>query len=224
MTTPISFPAARLAFWTAAMFLIILVSLHFIKPGIDPSWNFISEYQVGAFGWLMSVAFFMLAMSCVFLVVALWKYLRSVVGMIGMLMLLLTAGGMLTAAFNPADPINTRPELVTPEGELHQLGAMLDQVPFAAILLTIVLIRKYAYWKSHRKTLIGATFLVCAGLIVFIASMTIYMPADGVFGPHTPFGWPNRLMISVQAVWLMVMARIAIRDNAIKEENAVSAL
>ena len=204
------------------MFLVILASLHFIKPGIDPSWNFISEYQVGAFGWLMSVAFFMLAMSCVFLIMALWRYLRNVAGMIGMLMLLLTAGGLLTAAFNPTDPINTRPELVTPEGELHQLGAMLDQVPFAAILLTIVLIRKYAYWKSRRKTLIGATLLVCVGLIVFIASMAIYMPADGVFGPHTPFGWPNRLMISVQAVWLMVVARIAYRDDTVKE-NAVSA-
>lgn len=206
------------------MFLVILASLHLIKSGIDPSWNFISEYQVGAFGWLMSLAFFMLAMSCVFLVVALWKYLKSVAGMIGILLLLLTAGGMLTAAFNPTDPINTRPELVTPEGELHQLGAMLDQVPFAAILLTLVLIRKYAYWKSHRKMLIGSTLLVCIGLIAFIASMAIHMPADGVFGPHTPLGWPNRLMISAQAVWLMVMARIAYRDNTIKEENAVSAV
>lgn len=223
MTTQAPSLFSRIAFSTAAIFIIILASLHFIKPHIDPSWNFISEYQVGAFGWLMSLAFFMLAMSTLFITMTLWKFLRSIVGVIGMLLLLLTAAGMLMAAFNATDPINTRPEAVTPEGELHQLGAMLDQIPLAAILISIVLIRKYPYWKSHRRSLIAATLLVCAGLVVFITSMVIYMPADGVFGPDTPLGWPNRFMIFTQALWIMFVARIAESRSTAKEGNALSA-
>lgn len=210
------FLPARMAFWAAALFLLILASLHIIKPGVDPSWNFISEYQVGDYGWLMSVAFFTMGLSCVFLVVTLWKYLRSFVGILGMFMLLLTAAGMMVAAFNPTDPINTRPELMTPQGELHQWGAMLDQIPFAAVLISIVLIRKHDYWKSKRARLISATVVVWVGLIVFIAFMSMYMPVDGVFGAHTPLGWPNRFMISVQALWVMVVAWLAYRGGGIQ--------
>ncbi len=210
-----------MAFWAAAIFLLILASLHFAKPEVDPSWNFISEYQVGAFGPLMSVAFFTLAMSCLFLIVALWRYLRSAGGIFGMLLLAVTAGGLITAAFNPTDPINTPPELVTSQGELHQIGATLDQIPLAAILLCFFLIRKHPYWKSNSKPLIGVTILVCTGMIVFIGSLSMYMPADGIFGPHTPFGWPNRFMICTQAVWVMVVARIAHNDRG-REKLEVS--
>jgi hypothetical protein len=205
---------SRISFWAAGSFLVILTGLHFIKPEIDPSWNFISEYQTGRLGWLMSVTFFALSMSCLFLIASLWKYLRSAVGIIGLFLLFLSATGMLIAAFNPPDPINTRPEQVTAQGDLHQTGAMLDQIPFAAILISIALIRNHSYWKENKKILIGSTLLVWMGLIVFIVSMAMYMPTDRIFGPHTPFGWPNRLMISVQAIWLMIVARLAYKNSA----------
>ena len=41
---------ARWTFMSAALFIFFLVMLHFIKPQVDPSWNFISEYEVGQFG------------------------------------------------------------------------------------------------------------------------------------------------------------------------------
>jgi hypothetical protein len=36
---------------------VISFSLHLIKPEFDPSWRLISEYEVGRFGWLMTLAF-----------------------------------------------------------------------------------------------------------------------------------------------------------------------
>ena len=54
--------------WAGITFIILLALLHVIKPDIEPSWNFISEYQVGHFGWLMSLAFVSLALSCSVLV------------------------------------------------------------------------------------------------------------------------------------------------------------
>ena len=55
--TAISPTAARLSFARAAMFTVLLAALHFIKPGLDPSWHFISEYAIGDYGWIMVLAF-----------------------------------------------------------------------------------------------------------------------------------------------------------------------
>ena len=41
---------AKIAYFFGWMFMIILTVLHFIEPEIDPSWNFISEYQTGKYG------------------------------------------------------------------------------------------------------------------------------------------------------------------------------
>jgi hypothetical protein len=209
----VSIPA-RISSWSAGVFLFILFWLHFIQSETDPSWNFISEYQVGPMGWLMSAAFFMLSTSCLFLMIALWKYLKSIGGIIGLFLLLMSATGMMIAAFNPTDPINTPLDKVTFQGELHQMGAMLDQIPFAAILISIVLIRKHAFWKANKSSLIAVTLLVSAGLILFIVSLSMYMPADRIFGPHVPVGWQNRFMIVSQGVWIMVMAYLTNKANA----------
>jgi hypothetical protein len=208
---------SRISFWSAGVFLFILFSLHFIQSETDPSWNFISEYQVGPMGWLMSAAFFMLSASCLFLMIALWKYLKSIGGIIGLFLLLMSASGMMIAAFNPTDPINTPSDKVTFQGELHQMGAMLDQIPFAAILISIVLIRRHAFWKAHKHLLLAVTLLVFAGLILFIVSLSIYMPANRIFGPHVPVGWQNRFMIVSQGVWVMVMAYLANKANTQQE-------
>ena len=59
--------AAQISIAAAAVFLGLLVVLHFFKPEFDPSWRFVSEYAIGDFGWLMKAAFFSLALSCAFL-------------------------------------------------------------------------------------------------------------------------------------------------------------
>lgn len=45
--------AARLSFAAAATFVVLLAALHLIKPELDPSWGFISEYAIGDNGWIM---------------------------------------------------------------------------------------------------------------------------------------------------------------------------
>jgi len=62
---PISRGAARLAQVTAATFVVLLTVLHCVKPELDPSWRFISEYAIGRHGWMMVLAFFALSVSYV---------------------------------------------------------------------------------------------------------------------------------------------------------------
>lgn len=198
----------KIAYVSGWLFIVILIALHFIKSDIEPSWNFISEYQIGQFGWLMSLAFFALAISCIALSFALWKQTRWL-GKIGLLGLIASASGMIIAGICKTDPLGTPLDQVTKSGELHQLGASLDQIPFAIILITISLIRNNDFWKGRKRLMFGLIMLVWVGLLSFIISLAVQFPADRVFGPNVVVGWQNRLMIVTQAVWLIIVARQA---------------
>jgi hypothetical protein len=80
----VSSTAARLSFVAAATFVVLLAALHFIKPGLDPSWHFISEYAIGDYGWIMVLAFLSLASSYVSLFLALRSQLQTIAGRIGL--------------------------------------------------------------------------------------------------------------------------------------------
>jgi hypothetical protein len=205
----VSLGFAKLSLWSAFIFIDLLVALHFLKPELDPSWHFISEYQIGKFGWMMSLAFLSLAASCLALCIALWSQLK-IVGRIGLLLLIISGAGMIIAAIFISDPLDAKSE--SEHGKLHQLGAMLDSIPFASILITTGLIRNNK-WKSTKKILIWSVIMVWAGLIVFIVSMVLLFPADGKFGPEVLMGWPNRLMIIVQSLWLIIIANQSIKIN-----------
>src|ERR671911_1030945 len=75
--------AALLSFAGAATFVVLLAALHFIKPELDPSWHFISEYAIGRHGWMMVLTFLSLAVSYVSLFVANRSQLRTIGGPIG---------------------------------------------------------------------------------------------------------------------------------------------
>lgn len=202
----------KYSYLSSISFILLLVLLHLIKPELDPSWNFISEYEVGPWGWIMQIAFLSLALGCLFLILALWKSI-NIIGKIGLIMLLLSSIGMIIAAIFKTDALNTAPDLVTQAGKLHQLGAMLDQIPFAAILITIALFRKKE-WKLNKILLLLLLALVWFGFVYFVGSIKANFPADGKFGPHVLVGWQNRLMIITQAIWLSMIAHMVKQQTA----------
>ena len=73
---------ARAAIVLAVAFLAILFSLHFLEPEFDPSWRMINEYEIGRFGWLMTLAFFCWGGSVLALQQALRTSLQNAGGMI----------------------------------------------------------------------------------------------------------------------------------------------
>lgn len=209
--TAISRTAARLSFAAAAMFLVLLAALHFIKPELDPSWRVISEYAIGRYGWIMVLAFLSLAVSCVALFVAIRSQLRTIGGRIGLAFLLVAAAGLIIAAIFTTDPITASQDELTTHGNLHGLGALLGTgLPIAAALIGWSLARNQA-WSSARRSLVWSAGLAWIGFLVFALSMAIMFPDDGTFGPDVLIGWPNRFMIIAYSVWLMVVAWRAAR-------------
>src|ERR1700730_17142513 len=112
---PVAFSetAAKLSFAATALLLVLLAALHFIKPELDPSWRMISEYEIGRYGWVMQVAFVSWAVSCVALFVAVLSQVRTIGGRIGLALLLLSATGLIIAAFGVSDPITATKDQLT---------------------------------------------------------------------------------------------------------------
>jgi hypothetical protein len=94
---------------------------------------------------------------------------------------------------------------------LHDVGAMLDLVPFAALLLAWSLSRNER-WASTRVSLWTVALLPPLGLLVFMVSMSIMLSRNGGRpGPSVFVGWQNRFMIVVQCIWLFHTAHRVLR-------------
>src|SRR5215208_4900367 len=207
--TAISRTAALISFAGAAAFVVLLAVLHLIKPGLDTSWRFISEYAIGDYGWMMVLAFLSLALSYVSLFVAIRSQLRTIAGRIGLALLLVSALGLAIAAVFTTDPITVSEDAVTTEGTLHNLGGTLGiAMPFAAALVGWKLARNPAAY-SARRSLLWATGLAVVAFLFSFVSLGVMVSRSGEFGPNVPVGWPNRIEIVVYSVWLMVVARQA---------------
>lgn len=193
--------AARLSISGGMLFLLLLASLHLLEPEFDPTWRFISEYMLGRFGWMMTLAFLALAISLAGVGAAILPRVRNVIGYIGILILVLAVIGLGIAASFQTDPITTKMEDLTPSGQMHVLGASLDYSPLAFLLLTFSLVRNPA-WSSIRVRLFVTAIIPIALTIAFILAI----PADAVFGPDVYAGLIGRFLVLSYLGWVSAVA------------------
>jgi NAD/NADP transhydrogenase beta subunit len=184
------------------LFVILLTALHFIEPEFDPSRRLISEYELGRYGWVMSVAFFSLGVGVFATLLSTWDsstVRRSLVGRSWFLAIsaALFGGGI----FYPYTP----PTLAS---YIHGLCGVvvIATFPIAAALYSSGLAHSQAWM---RRRLRWATVFVWVGSLAFagstIALGIVSQPADRA-NPYLLIGWQNRFMILTYASWLMVVA------------------
>src|SRR5262245_26766694 len=151
----ISVAAARITFWAAALFLVLLAALHIVKPEYDPSWRTVSEYAIGRFGWAMQLAFFSLAIASLGAISAVWSQLRSAIGYIGLMLLLVAVTGMIIGGIFSSDPITTAPNALSASGKMHILGGQLGipSIPLAMTVISWALTRGNPAWAHVRRWL-----------------------------------------------------------------------
>src|SRR5262245_58978917 len=82
MNELISRTATRLSFGLSAAFLALLTSLHFLEPDFNAG-HLISEYQLGDYGFLMSLAFCLLGSGALLLTLSLAPRQRTPAGRAG---------------------------------------------------------------------------------------------------------------------------------------------
>ena len=197
----------------AATFLIILFLLHFLKPELDPSWRMISEYEIGRFGWLMRLAFFAWGASVIAMLLTVWPSLQPVAGTIARWWFVLIAIALFGAGIFKTDPITDLTDSAV--NKLHTIcGALVIlSFPIAATLAVLSLLGDPA-WSASQALLLIATALTWVGVVAYFASITISMkrdPSAGRSGPTIRMGWPNRFMVVMYIVWIIVVAATSLR-------------
>ncbi|WP_051215303.1 DUF998 domain-containing protein [Granulicoccus phenolivorans] len=183
--------------------LALIVGVILADRQIDPSWRFISEYQLGVWGGFMSLAFLALSVSACFLVAALHSQVATPSGRVGLGVLTVSAAGFLLAGAFRTDPVDA--SVGSLSGFVHSIAAMLGGlVPLAAFLIAWSLARNIA-WRPYRRSL---RWITTVAILANIASITqqIIMGIGGGFGPGVPLGWPNRAFVLLLGGWLLAAA------------------
>jgi NAD/NADP transhydrogenase beta subunit len=185
------------------VFLILLAALHFLEPEFDPSKRLISEYELGRYGWIMSLAFFSLGVGVLATMRSTGKASTGTRGRIGRWWFLAISIAFFGAAiFYPYRPPNFA-------SYIHGLCGMIVIVtfPIAATLCASGLAHNQA-WTALRRQLRWATVLVWVGLLLFAGSVIVFgiisQPVDRS-NPNLLVGWQNRFMIVTYSIWLIIV-------------------
>lgn len=198
--------AAHVCGVAVSLFIVLVALLHVIEPEFGPLWRFVSEYSNGAHGWVMKLAFFVLASGCAAAVAAIRPHAHTKPAAIGLFCLAVAAVGLVMAALFNQDPITST--VVTREGNLHAIGTMLGIPGFtiAALLLGSSLARQ---WPDVRMPLIWLSQLPWVSFASMLVYMALVMPTAGGFGPAVWVGLINRLFLVAMCGWLLFVARHA---------------
>jgi hypothetical protein len=207
--------AALFSIWSGGAFLVLLVLVHIAKPELDPSWRPISEYALGAFGGVMTLAFLAWGLSTLALVLALRKQSNPLVSRIGLVFLAIGGIGPILAALFPTDPITTPMDALTVSGILHSIGAILgDGIAIGALLLTIGLPHQNPPWRFAHWPLLLSTIVVWIAFVFFTAQMMVLLPQHGgQLRPEVQIGWSSRVLVVVYVAWVMLAAWCASKVN-----------
>jgi len=202
--SPLTQLAGRLAAALSLLSLVLVILLHFLEPEYEPTWRLLSEYAVGAYGWLMGVAFFALGLACLSLAVALRREARRISVTLGLVFLVTAGIGLGMAAFYAIDPITIDPSQATDTGRMHALAAMIGipSMPLSALLLSIGLGRQPG-WPGARAALFWIAILTLASLVAMFVVIGTLLPANGGFGPAVIVGLPNRLLMLSYYLWII---------------------
>lgn len=203
--SPLTRSAGRLATALSLISLAIVVLLHVLEPEYEPTWRLLSEYAVGAYGWLMGVAFLALALACLALLVSLRNEARGITARLGLAFLFTAGIGLGLAAFYAIDPITIDPSQATDTGRMHALSAMIGipSMPLSALLLSIGLGRRPG-WSGARAPLFWTAILTLVSLVLMFVVIGTLLPQNGGFGPAVIVGLPNRLLMLTYYVWVAI--------------------
>ena len=210
----LSTKAARLAMGAIVAYQLLLIALIFLRPDLSPSWHTISEWAIGRYGWMMSGAFLISALSYGALFGMLRTQLRGAIGRVGLDLLLLCVVGAAGVGLFTTDPMPMQFPLST-RGTLHVIfgTTQLVLLPFSALLINLSLARQNPAWAIARRALLrtaGLPLFGFAGFVVYSA-IFVFPLGPGAYGPGVNIGWPPRFAFFTYMLWVVSLGWHAIK-------------
>lgn len=221
----ISVGAARLAIGSTMAALSFLGALHVLSPEFDPGWRMVSEYANGRYPWVLSLMFACWGLSTLALAYAIRGELRSNSARIGLGLLVLAGIGEAMAAVFDLNNIT-----------MHNVAGVFGMgcLPIAAMIISITLGRTPA-WSGARRSLLASANLTWMSVLLLVASFVLMVGSFMATGLPTPaqapkvlpagviglVGYANRLLVLCYYVWVIELAREAIKLGSQKTVGRV---
>ena len=177
-----------------ALKLLIIAALHFLRPDANPVLEPISNYGVGPYGFLLTVADIGSGLATLALVVGLYLGIaRAGRSYVGLFLLGLYGVSELMAGIFPIDVGGE----ATTAGTIHNIVGNISFFcfPVAAILLSLRM-GKDERWRSFRRPALALSIVVVLSVILTIAG----------FNLGIGFGVTQRVANVAVAVWMLVVA------------------
>lgn len=209
--------AARLSLGLSATFIALLAVLHVLEPEFN-SGHLISEYQLGKYGLLMSVAFCVLGVGVLLLARSLGPRLRTRGGRVGWWGLLVLGLAFFVGGVFP--PIQTDAII----GYLHGMSGLV--AIFGSPIVFTLIGRNLAKDEVRfpvLRHLRWVTLATWVGLCSFLASLAVADLTGQMDIPLPPWvSLANRLMIVTYCTWLITAAWWATgSDRPLRTRNEV---
>jgi hypothetical protein len=188
----------------AVVFAVVVIGESLLRTDRSVSRDFVSEYAVGAAGWIQTVAFLVLASAEFALALGLWRAGKGDrVAYVGSLLLALVGAADVVSAIFETD----LEEAVTTSGKIHNtVGIASFLVLVIAMFLLSRLRRLDDSWATARRASFVSGIL---GLVCFV-----------LIGAGDSGGWPGipqRVFILVFLTWY---ALLGLRLNHAAQANA----
>jgi uncharacterized membrane protein len=190
---------AFISLCSLVLFVIIIVSFHFLRPDKNMLSCFLSEYAVGDYGWLMTIAFYALAFAAAMLFRGLLLNTKS--SKTSNITLSIFCMGILLAGIFPTDIPGVPPP--TPHGLIHAIAGLFAFISLGiSILAWGFVFKKNENWKSFAKPSI---FFGAISLVLFIVHFV---------SPISLKGLTQRILMVWDISWLFLVSRKLYHDAA----------
>lgn len=196
---------AFISFCGFLLFLAIVISLHFFRPDKNMLSCFVSEYAVGNYSWLMTIAFYALAFASALLLGGLMIQVKS--SKSPKITLSIFSLGILFAGIFPTDLPGNTP---TTGGLIHGFAALIALLNIGISMIAWgVAFKKQDHLKRLAKPSIYFGVVSLALLILFIAS------------PESLRGGTQRLLLNCNLCWLILVSRQMYQDAKNNENISI---
>jgi hypothetical protein len=212
----ISTTAAKLAMASIISYQVLLIALIFLRSDLDPSWHTISQWAIGRYGWMMSLAFLISALSYAALFVMLRSQVHGILGRIGLGTLLICVIGATGVGVFTTDPMPMHFPLST-RGTLHVIfgTSQLVLLPFAALFINLSLTHSNEKWRGARRILLWTAGLPLFGFLSFAiySALFVFPLGPNAYGPGVNIGWPPRFAFFTYMLWVVTVSWQAIKGK-----------
>ena len=197
----------NISVFSVILSFILTIIVHYINPDIDTSWQPLSEMALGNYGWLMNIAFLLIALSIMCFILQSRKCYKNLGGKIGKIFLSISAIGFLLAGLFNTDPAILPSEQATTSGMLHSVGAgLLGFLVVSSLLFAWIFIKNPNY-KKYKVPIIVMTILLWIAEINVIIDMATELPKNnGNLGPNVLIGWSARIVMLFCVLWLITIS------------------